>query len=65
MVVGFTTTCAISSFHPTITGRENMLEYYLKPLSQSIPLQKTSKISEFGWRSVLFVEKSGVPRENH
>jgi hypothetical protein len=48
----------------TITGRENMLEYYLKPLSQ-FHYKKTSKISEFGWRSVLFVEKSGVPRENH
>jgi len=38
-----------------------MLEYYLKPLSQSIPLQKTSKI----WEEISFIGggKRSTPRK--
>ena len=48
----------------TITGRENMLEYYLKPLSQSIPLQKNFKNFRI-WVEISFIcgEKRSTQRK--
>jgi hypothetical protein len=55
--------CITNSARNVKLGRGNMLEYYLNPLSQSIPLQKTSKISECRQRSVVLVEESEYQRK--
>ena len=73
MVVGFTTTCAISAYHLVISSPVHDEVYsIIRPTHFSwfvgllMGFNATfNNISVISWQSVLFVEETRVPRENH
>jgi hypothetical protein len=62
MVVGFTTTYAISSYHHWCCVHPYKISLFACLLMLDVTFKNISAIS---WRSVLFVEETGVPGENN
>jgi hypothetical protein len=65
MVVGFTTTCAISAYHLVKFAKGRICIVVIGLVWFMLFNVTFNNISVISWRSVLLVEENGVPGENH
>jgi hypothetical protein len=69
MVVGFTTSSAISAYHRTIREVKNCYFFLNKIVNKKLGLRMIHgafyKISVISWWSVLLMKGTGVLGENH